>query len=428
VCPHCGAIAQPAVPTAIQCNFCGALFSGNFCPVCGQAAIYYPQFQEVTLHDSMQKTIHILGSFTWIGILIVFLVLMAINLGYLFWGMSEVIPGITGEACSNCDVTVYVLAPFPLGLFSFDEPSWFLLYYLVLVIAIVASFALAVLLDGKKLVSDIISSVRNGRLRLSTNTSWAMIGQLFCTYLFFATAYLLFLSMFGVDTTSPSMSDPPLWYLLFELANASVYEEIITRLVFLGLPMFLIALGTGVRGKKLLTELFGGSGRITFYAWALIAVSATIFGIAHIPSWDMYKLAPSLFAGLILGYLYVKKGIWASILFHFAVDYYAASAFVSLDANHLGVLIFLALAVIIFIVAGFLFFVYYSMRALDAVGSLFRISRPIPSSAGGVQTGRGIPAQQPEPQQLTFVCTRCGHQEARYSEGRFECLKCGFLQ
>jgi hypothetical protein len=376
----------------------------------------------------MRKTIHVLGSFAWIGILCVFLALMVVNSGFLFWGMSEVIPGIADQTCAECDVTVYVLAPFPLGLFSFNEPSWFILYYVFLVMAIAVSLTLAIVLDGKKLVSDMISSVRDGRLKLSTNTSWAIIGQLFCVYLFLVTAYLIFLSMFDVDTTSPPMSDIPVWYLLFELANASVYEEIATRLVFLGLPLFLIALGTGVRGKPLLKELLGGSERMKSHTWVLIVMSATIFGIAHIPSWDVYKFAPSLFAGLVLGYIYVKKGIWAAILFHFAVDYYAASAFVALEANHLGLQAFLGLAVLIFLVAGFLFFIYYSMRVVNALASLFRLPQPVPIPAGGGMGTQSAPMGHVGPQQFGFACSRCGHQEARYVDGRFMCLRCGLLQ
>ena len=415
-------------PAVTQCIYCGTPFQGNYCPVCGQAAAYYPPYREVSLHESMVRTVHVLGSFVWVGVMIVFLVLLVVISGYLFWGVGEVIPGIMGQECSECSVVVYVLAPVPISLFSFSDPGGFIFYYLGLVVAVVVSLLLAIGLDGKKLVSDMVSSVRDGRLRLSTDTSWVMIGQLFCTYLFFSSAYLLFLSMFGVDTASPSTESYPQWYLLFELLNASVYEEIATRLVFLGVPLFLIALGSGVRGRPLLKELLGGSGRMKSYTWVLIIASATIFGIAHIPSWDIYKLAPTLFAGLILGYVYVKKGIWASILFHFVVDYFAASVIVSSEAGHMGMVIFLVLAFVVFTIAGFLFFMYYSKKALDALGAFFRLQKPVPVPAGGVQMAGEVPLQTAEPQQFGFVCSQCGFQEARYFEGRFQCLRCGYLQ
>ncbi|MFQ5909374.1 MAG: lysostaphin resistance A-like protein [Thermoplasmata archaeon] len=374
------------------------------------------------------KFVHVSGSFAWIGVLLVFILLLVIISGYLVWGMSEVIPGIMGQQCSSCDVSIYVLAPFPLLLFSFSEPLWFVSFYIALLVIIISSILLAILIDGKRLVSDMVSSVRDGRLRLSTKSSWAMIGQLFCTYLFFNLAYVLFLALFGVEVVSPSMDQSPLWFLMYELANASVYEEIVTRLVFLGAPMFLIALGSGMRGKPLLKELLGGSGRMTSSTWALIIVSSSIFGIAHIFSWDVYKVVPAFFAGLVLGYVYVKKGIWSSILFHFIVDYYVLSFLVSSEVGHPGVTVFLVLALVVFAVAGFFFFVYYSVKVVKRLGSVFGIPKPAPAAVRATGEGYAAQPEQGMAKQLGFQCHRCGFHEARYSDGKYECLRCGHIQ
>jgi hypothetical protein len=240
-------------------------------------------------------------------------------------------------------------------------------------------------------------------------------------------AYLFFLGLFNIEASSPTMEDVPLWYALFELANASVYEEIVTRLAFLGIPMFIIALGLGIRGKPLIKELFGGSGRMTPYTWALIIVSASIFGLAHILYWDVYKVIPTFFAGLILGYVYVKRGIWASILFHFIVDYYAVSVFVSSEVGHSGVLAILIFAVFVFIAAGFFFFIYYSAKAMRIIGSILGVSAPtpVPAKVEGEAPSELAPERI---QQFGFTCLRCGFPEARYLEGKFQCLRCGHIQ
>src|SRR5256886_5627981 len=48
--------------------------------------------------------------------------------------------------------------------------------------------------------------------------------------------YLLTLA--GIEPTSPiNLTPQNAWVLLFELANAGVYEEIIFRLLLIGLPM-----------------------------------------------------------------------------------------------------------------------------------------------------------------------------------------------
>lgn len=426
-CPLCGAASPQALAT-FQCIRCGTSYRGNFCPVCGlRAGHYYPIYREVSLQESIGKFIHVGGSFFWIGVLITVIMLLAINIGYLVWGIGEVVPGIVEEQCTDCAVTIYILSPFPLKLTSFSEPSWFLAYYFVLVITIISSIVLAILLDGRRLIKDMLASVGKGRLRLSTKSSWAIIGQLFCTYLFFNLAYLFFLGLFDIEASSPTMEDIPLWYALFELANASVYEEIVTRLVFLGIPMFIIALGLGIRGKPLIKELFGGSGRMTPYAWALIILSASIFGLAHILYWDVYKVIPTFFAGLILGYVYVKRGIWASILFHFIVDYYAVSVFVSSEVGHSGVLAILIFAVFVFIAAGFFFFIYYSAKAMRIIGSALGVSSG-PSIPAKTEEGKSLEQAQRHVQQFGFTCSRCGFPEARYLEGKFQCLRCGHIQ
>lgn len=378
------------------------------------------------MRDSMMKAVHVLGSFVWVGVLIVFLLLLVVNSGYLLWGMSEVVPGIMNQDCPDCVVMIYVLTPAPWVVFEFSEPLWFLSYYLSLVIIIIISIILAVLLDGKRLVADMVASVRDGRLSLSTKSSWAIIGQLFCVYLFFYMTYLFILWLFGVEAATPE-NEGPLWYLMYQLANASVYEEIVTRLLFLGLPMLAIAIGIGVRGKSLFKEFLGGSGRMTASTWALIAVSASIFGLAHIPHWDIYKLVPTFFAGIILGFVYVKRGIWASILFHFIVDYYGASVIASSEVGHLGIIAFLVLALIVFAVAGLFFFVYYARKALKHLMPLFGGPEPVPMAALG--KGRAPMAQPQQTRQpLGFQCQRCGFQEARYLDGKYHCLRCGHIQ
>jgi hypothetical protein len=52
-----------------------------------------------------------------------------------------------------------------------------------------------------------------------------------------------------------------------------------------------------------------------------IVGSALMFGYAHVPSWDMWKLVPTFIAGLGFAYLFLRVGIHAAILLHFSFDY-----------------------------------------------------------------------------------------------------------
>ncbi len=107
---------------------------------------------------------------------------------------------------------------------------------------------------------------------------------------------------------------------IFSFADAAVWEEIISRMIPIGIPMAIVA---GLCGRRdCLKFLFGGFG-VTRVALVLIVVSGIIFGMAHEGAWGSSKIIPTIIGGLLMGYLYVRFGIHASIVFHFLLDYSA---------------------------------------------------------------------------------------------------------
>ena len=50
-----------------------------------------------------------------------------------------------------------------------------------------------------------------------------------------------------------------------------------------------------------------------------------MFGFAHSFNWDLYKVLPAFLAGLAMGYLFLKFGLYAAIMFHFFTDYLSIS-------------------------------------------------------------------------------------------------------
>src|SRR2546427_148094 len=66
------------------------------------------------------------------------------------------------------------------------------------------------------------------------------VGQVWMAVTFFQVALISLLTLAGIEPTSPiNLTPQNAWVLLFELANAGVYEEIIFRLVLIGVPMAL---------------------------------------------------------------------------------------------------------------------------------------------------------------------------------------------
>ena len=110
---------------------------------------------------------------------------------------------------------------------------------------------------------------------------------------------------------------------LYAYANAAVWEEVITRIVWIGVPM--AVLGLLCKKKDALKYLVGGFG-MSRAALVLIVISSVIFGFGHLSGWGLWKVIPTLISGLAMGYLYVRFGVHASIVFHFIVDYMAVLA------------------------------------------------------------------------------------------------------
>src|SRR5207302_9008020 len=74
--------------------------------------------------------------------------------------------------------------------------------------------------------------------RLRSRSAWIAIAQVWMAVTFFQVALIYLLTLAGIEPTSPiNLTPQNTWVLLFELANAGVYEEIIFRLLLIGLPM-----------------------------------------------------------------------------------------------------------------------------------------------------------------------------------------------
>lgn len=114
---------------------------------------------------------------------------------------------------------------------------------------------------------------------------------------------------------------------LLDYADAAVWEEVIARLIPIGIPMTVAGLLCRRKGSWM--YLLGGFG-MSKLSVALIVISAAMFGFAHMGGWGIGKVIPAFVTGLLLGYLYTRFGIHVSVLFHFLTDYLAVIAYTDL--------------------------------------------------------------------------------------------------
>src|SRR5205807_4352925 len=257
--------------------------------------------------------------------------------------------------------------------------------------------------------------------RLRSRSAWIAIAQVWMAVTFFQVALIYVLTLAGIEPTSPiNLTPQNAWVLLFELANAGVYEEVIFRLLLIGLPMAVgsvvlrimdVNRGATGNGPGSAGRYIGGAWRYLIggilrrdspkealvAGWALLFASSAIFGLAHAPGWGLWKVVPAMVAGLGFGYLFLRHGIGAAILAHFVNDYAITLSYEGVGGEALMILI--ELLVLGLAVAGAGFLGWYAIDAWRHLRSLVDRFRPRAPAAPvpATPSDYGSPAAQAAP-------------------------------
>jgi len=401
--------------------------------------VYNPP-KPVTLRDLGR----IIGAYSIIPLLI----LMAVNAAIAIWGIGLVYPHM------DMHVYLYVVTPWLVNFIELGD-WWFFLYYVLLAAVIVISL---IWMIRKSLVP--LSNEVRGRSPEKGHSPLFTIGTLFMAILAFNVAFYAIVTALGVSTTTPEFVDSDLWRSLYGLAHASVWEEVVTRILLIGVPLLVIDLLRRSKRperqmKKVSSYILGGGFAIGRTEALLLVFSSTMFGIAHVWSWDLWKIVPALVAGLAFGYLFLKLGVYASILLHFAFDFLSIPMQVWPDS--IGAVMVLGLLSLLWMAVGAPFLLYYIAKAVGWVTGR-RIwpdapwKTPAPANvlppgyypqhyqyppAGHQQPGYQQPQYRPgnrpapappapprSPTAFGYQCPYCGHGEAVYEDGRLICTKC----
>lgn len=229
------------------------------------------------------------------------------------------------------------------------------------------------------------------------NNSFVLVGELFMAVLFFNIVFFIFLAIIGESVATPdSLEDSATWELMVGLAVASVWEEVVSRILFIGVPLCIINAFSikksweqrAVQDDLSVTDevetpkelqwynyLLGGNIEITPFVTVLIVISSVLFGLAHSNSWNYWKVVPTTVAGLAFGYLFVKKGVHAAILLHFAFDYLTILSEAIGGGGGLIIAAITGLLLLVIMLVGAFFFYKYSKWTLAYLQSLFSPDR-----------------------------------------------------
>lgn len=339
----------------------------------------------------------------------------------------------------------YFITPFVVGIYAIQGLGYAVIYVLFLIIAIVA---LSYVLKGSRNFFRELT-LRDNRVEGST---LFLIASLLMAYLFFSLITVFIVEGLGETPSSPNFSSNPVYMNYFLFVFAPVWEEIAVRVLLLGLPLMLIAMLTHKKDRPAWKYLLGGNLRLGPAAVFFLIISSVMFGLGHWlagSGWGFWKIFPASVAGLFLGYLFLKKGLFAAIIFHFGVD---AEELLVLS-NFPAVATLTGIFVIVWAILGLMFFIYYFLVMVGFIssrsvlpekvrlrysthvgaGSAPSVAAPAaelkPFGETAQEQNNGSPASHVklgrDETSFGFVCSYCGSTEARYKDGSFICMHCG---
>jgi hypothetical protein len=133
---------------------------------------------------------------------------------------------------------------------------------------------------------------------------------------------------FGVEIIPPRADNDLIQF--FYVSLAPLMEEFAFRVILIGIP--LIALYSNKSSVKYFIRCLWNPSLLDIYdvkkAIFLILFVGVLFGFSHIAfadSWSGGKFAQAASSGVILGWVYLRYGFVASLLIHWATNYFVFS-------------------------------------------------------------------------------------------------------
>ncbi len=344
----------------------------------------------------MNSPLHTLKEIaSFVTTLIAALILITI---FIFMGYSifYIVPYISQPKFA---IPIYIVIPFPILIFYLYGMATYA-WYIFLAIAISISGVVMLVYGAIPYYRSFVKNPSAYR-----KNAFQELSELYALNIFFSMLIVYILLLVGYTPQTPGIGQMPVWQQMLGLLHASVYEELIVRTVFLGIPVFLVYL---LRGEKISPlRIFGGYGKITAVEVVFIIVSASIFAVAHIPAWNVWKVMPTFVGGLILGYLYIRYGIYASIMMHFMTDFISIPMAINRDFQYLFGLLMIILAIM-----GVFFFASYTIRLVN----YFSKKKPVTMERRNTSVTSWS----------TLVCPNCGGTVFQYvDKNTVRCVKCG---
>lgn len=210
---------------------------------------------------------------------------------------------------------------------------------------------------------------------LSSVNYFYIVIQWFSAYFLLSLVIDTIQQFFGIQIGNPLMSNPLL--SLLYLSAAPLNEEILFRVLFLGVPLSLIVFKYK---NSLLSAILYPSKNLQIKSqrdrniiFLVIFLNSVFFGFAHVifgGNYEIGKITQATLGGIFLGLIYFRYGLWSSIMFHWISNYVIfsyelfGSMIFRIPWNEESSNYFLMILYIIFIIVGIMFLFENSKRQI----------------------------------------------------------------
>lgn len=393
----------------MRCPRCGLQMERGQCKTCGYSD---PDYEPSSSSDF--TNIDIIKHLATGVAIVIFLALLVFNTALTIISVEIVLPQTLTESG-----IIFVLIPVPFGLIEITGIS-FSVYYIFLFAAIIASFT-AFLYSGFNDLYLYFKEILTGKFdelkkKDRLDSPILRLFTIFAALLFISLTYQFGLELIGISPEEAHIGDY-LWVQIYSLTQAVVWEEIVTRVVFIGVPMAIYA---GLKGDKGWKKYFlGGFGFKYRAAVTWILISSVIFALAHLPSWDLFKMFPTFIAGLAFGYLFVKDGLHSAILLHFFWNFMTfPDMMLELDNYPF----YFSMITLFWMMIG----VYYTYHYVKKVGNWLDGQKGKEQKKETEYISEGDTQSRTAGVTAGYICPNCSYEKALYTkEGKLRCKRCG---
>ncbi|MFO8109797.1 MAG: CPBP family glutamic-type intramembrane protease [Thermoplasmata archaeon] len=382
----------------MRCPDCGSPMKGKDCPYCGYGIIT----KEKDEGDNFIKNIRYILVITMI---ISFTIYLIVSTAVMILSTTHAY-SYTTEGSE----WFYMVLLLPIGIAKLSGLGLTVFYFL-LIAAVIISLAYLLYRSADFLADVDFKDLKKKELSPKImDQPLTRLALMFCVMTFLSYLYFILIGLAGTAPTTPPIESEPFGKIVYVLTQASVWEEIMFRSLYFGVPMMIY--GYSKNDPDAWKNLFGGFGTEDGPVLPLILLSSFIFSIGHLgDGWDLFKFPQVFIGGLIFGYLFTKDGLYSCIIFHFAWDYTYIFGQISPEVSAVVSIVILAWMGI-----GVYFTYHYLKTGFGWLKNKKKKRKTYQEKEEEVDLL----------QNAGFICSNCRSYKAVYTpEGKLKCKICG---